>query len=307
MNKNFTFYIIAFISIFCVCNSEPYSLADSSYKLNEFSADTPQGIYPPSMVFRQSKKIKDPSLTDTMDSDYELPYNLTAKTRIVGLDSLGILFQNTSLSNSGGGWLGEAVLLLNTKGVSNIMVEWIGRTITVGERDYAVSLMYKTTTDSKYLPLGSTYINSTKENDFLLMPPVKLPISAENQDSLFLIWKYYYIGSKEGTRSGIAIDDINVSSQPLSVPISTENNIIILPNPVKEKLNISFNANYPANAKIFFYNINGEEIFADNIIIIDEVTEYSLELDKLGQNHSVIFVKIFNEKFVINEKIIILH
>jgi len=307
MKKKLTSYILAFISILSVCNSEPYSLADSNYILNGFLADTPQGTYPPSMVFRQSKKIKDPSLTDTMDSNYELPYNLTAKTRIVGLDSLGILFQNTSLANSGGGWLGEAVLLLNTQGVSNIMVEWIGRTITVGERDYAVSLMYKTATEKNYLPLGSTYINSISENDFLLMPPVKLPISAENQDSLFLIWKYYYIGSKDGSRSGIAIDDIKVSSQPSSIPISAQKNAIFSPNPAKEQLNISFNANYPSNAKIIFYNINGEEIFADNINIIEEVTEYSIELDKLGQNHSVIFVKIFNEKFVINEKIIILH
>lgn len=287
---------------------EPFSLEPHNYELREFSSETKAGDYPISMIFHQIK-VKDPALKTKMTSDWVLSYNLTSKSRIVALDTLGILFQNTSQQNlPDGAFLGEAVLALDTYNCCDVKVQWTGRTISAAERDYALTLQYKIGDIGDYKDLGSTYYSSETSGDFIKMPQVSLPDEVKNLPIIYLRWKYHYLGSEEGERSGLAIDDIIVSATIYcAVKEKETHNIKISPNPTNGKFIINYFADKAEEIDIKIYSMNGKLIYTQNIFVTLGENIFPIRMNNNNFSNGEYILKISNnDDLNISEKVIII-
>lgn len=73
----------------------PHALADSPFVFSEWSHLEPVGTYPDYVIFEQTS-TNDPALSVEMDSFWTLPYNLSNRSRINGLDADGIDFRTVT-------------------------------------------------------------------------------------------------------------------------------------------------------------------------------------------------------------------
>ncbi|RME94028.1 MAG: hypothetical protein D6766_06910, partial [Verrucomicrobia bacterium] len=208
----------------------PHPLWRGDYRLEAFSEDTPAGVYPPSAEFRQTAQ-RDPTLEVEMESLWALPYDLDSRSRIVGLDERGIGFINTSnpQEDPGAGYVGELRLALQTSGMTNITVQWLGGTIEPNRRPYAIRLQYRLgdtgpfrdVLDPNGLPVE--YVRSPVAGDYVRFGPLTLPAETADQPLVQLRWKYYYLpGGESGPRAFLRLDDIHVTGRPLRPPLSLE-------------------------------------------------------------------------------------
>jgi hypothetical protein len=197
-----------------------HPLGSQPYVLTNWDAAAPPGSYPPFMLFYQiTNSAGDPGLTDEMDSLWTLPYNLTNRSRINGLGAGGVAFINTdnTQSNPGAGYVGAAVLGLNTVGAGNVRVAWTGGTVTPNTRVYGIRLQYciggGAFTD--VLDAQSNvveYIRSANAGDSTVFGPVTLPAATTNQPYVGLRWKYYYISGTNNARAQLSLGNIQVTS-----------------------------------------------------------------------------------------------
>lgn len=207
---------------------DAWVLANGNYNFSEWAASSPAGTFPPYMSFRWASGV-DPGITTEMEGDWTLGYDSTSKTRINGLGSDGISFINTSSKQTGAGYLGEAVLSLNTVNMTNIFVSWIGGFIDLAgtsSRDYRIRMQYRIgstgTFNDVYDNYGnlieyqypayinaSDYANVPVNNQYFI---TKLPFQAENQSYIEIRWKYYqFAANSGGNRPRMRLDDISVS------------------------------------------------------------------------------------------------
>ncbi len=201
----------------------PFALWQGEYRFDALPAATPPGTYPPAMVFLQSP-TRDPDLTATFETPWTLPYNLTSRSRLNGLDGRGLSFLNTGNAQDapGAGYLGTALLALNTEGVQRVQVTWTGGTVTPNSRPNALRLQYRVgdtgpftdVTDAEGRPVE--YRRSEVPGDFAVLGPVELPPAAANQPLVHLRWVYYRTGEgpDSGPRAELRLDDIRVHGQP---------------------------------------------------------------------------------------------
>lgn len=204
-----------------------FNFIDLHYTLNEWSADAAAGTYPQHMIFNTSSK-RDPVLTDTMDGDWNLAYNLTSDSRILGLGEEGICFANTSNAATGGGYLGAVVMALKipyiTEGsiiLNYIDISWVGKTIDTASRHYGIALQYSLDSGKTYTDLDDPYLQQSlpgeSENMFS-----SLVINNDGEKYVLLRWKYFYNDGESGKRSRLAIDDIELTCK--SDPLGAEDN-----------------------------------------------------------------------------------
>lgn len=196
----------------------PHHLRSSSYSFTTWADSEPAGTYPVNMIFQQTA-IADPGLATEMDAYWTLPYNYTSKSRLNGLGTDGFSFINTSSVQDvpGAGYLGTAVLGLDTTGQQNIQVTWTGGTVVVNSRVYAIRLQYRVgetgpfvdVLDGNNLPVE--YVVNPMVGHSAVIGPVVLPAAAENQPYIQLRWKYYYLSGDSGARPQLRVDDILVA------------------------------------------------------------------------------------------------
>lgn len=200
-----------------------HPLATGPYLWGEWNAAAAAGSYPIAMKWFQTD-VKDPVLDTPMETLWSLGYNFTSRSRITGLGTNGISFVNTSNAQAimGAGYVGSAVLALNTTGCQNIQVSWTGGTVSPGSRDYGIRLQYRTpaslsffdVTDSNGTPVE--YLRNPLAGHAAVIGPVRLPTAAENQDLVELRWKYYYRSGTSGDRPELRLDNIQVTSGSLT-------------------------------------------------------------------------------------------
>ncbi len=135
-----------------------FSTGSGAYTLPAWDATTPAGTYPPNMVFHRFG-VQSPTALEEPTGDWVCGYNLPSRPRVLGKDSLGFSFLNTSSAQyddcvSGGNalstFVGEAVLGLETTNATAVQVRWTGRmwsnlTYQAGqqERVYAIGLQWR--------------------------------------------------------------------------------------------------------------------------------------------------------------------
>ena len=199
---------------------EPHDLSAGPYVFDHWDSESPAGTWPDHMVFEQTA-TGDPDLTTPMDGHWQLPYNLTSRSRIKGLGSRGVSFINTANAQdvSGAGYLGAALLLLDTREVDDVFVQWTHETVTPNERIYGMRLQYRRNgagafadvLDDDGAPLE--YVSDSTAGHTAFFGPVRLPEDAVGEPHLELRWKYYHIAGGSGPRAEIRLDDIRVSGE----------------------------------------------------------------------------------------------
>lgn len=192
------------------------------YTMSSWAANSPAGSAPPNLRFFQSDQ-QDPALATPMDLPWTLAYNLTSRSRINGLGAPGIGFINTSDPQpvAGAGFVGAAVLALDTRGTQDIRVRWTGGTVAPNDRDYGIRLQYRIGNTTSFLDVtgpGGTpveYLRSANAGHSSVIGPVSLPAAADNQPLVELRWKYYFRSGDSGARPQLRLDEIQVSAGPV--------------------------------------------------------------------------------------------
>jgi hypothetical protein len=197
----------------------PFDLARGPYVFTRWDASEPAGTYPPHMIFLQTptNAAPDPGRTTEFTNLWTLPYDRTNRCRILGLGQEGFAFLNTSDPQAdGGGYLGAAVLGLNTLGRTNLQVTWRGGTVVPNSRDYAVRLQYRVGQTNAFADLLDAqgqpveYVRHPVAGHAQTVGPVRLPAALHNQPYAQLRWKYYWLGGTDGPRAELRVDDITV-------------------------------------------------------------------------------------------------
>lgn len=197
----------------------PHDLSSGPYRLMGWDREAAAGSYPAHMIFEQTKQ-KDPLLGTPMEGYWTLPYNLDSRSRINGLGEEGISFVNTGKTQDHpeAGFVGAAVLGLNTLGQENIDIAWTGGTVTPNRRPYALRLQYRVGRDAAFTDVltdageAVEYVWHPEAGHQQHFDPVRLPLEAENVPYIQLRWKYYYLEGGSGPRARLRLDDIAVSS-----------------------------------------------------------------------------------------------
>jgi hypothetical protein len=198
----------------------PHNLATGPYLFTSWSTNAAAGAYPPGMLFTQTSTngLPDPALSVEFTNWWAMPYDRASRSRINALGDDGIAFLNTSDPQfDGGGYVGAAVLALNTLGRTNVLVTWRGGTVEPNPRAYAIRLQYRVGATNPFTDLLDAqaqpveYARNALRGHTAALGPVALPPECINQPYVQLRWKYYWVSGASGSRDQLRLDDIVVS------------------------------------------------------------------------------------------------
>lgn len=196
---------------------KPWPLGAQPYVWDHWDLSSPAGSYPPSMAFQQSSTL-DPTLADGFTNRWKLAYNLASRSRLIGLGDEGLGFINTSEAQTdGGGYVGAAVLALNTLGVNQAQVQFTAGTVLTNTRECAISLQYRAGNSGAFANLVDgagkpvSYQRNRTDGHSAVLGPVALPGILLNRPYVQLRWVYHYISGNSGPRAELRLDDILVA------------------------------------------------------------------------------------------------
>ncbi|NCD23337.1 MAG: hypothetical protein EOL90_10425, partial [Spartobacteria bacterium] len=205
-------------------------LANGAFSFGEWDPELPEKTYPEHMLFLQSGQ-SDPALDVPLlhpyfiaHDDYHaddadkigFPYKLTGRTRLNGLGTNGLAFINTGRDNRD---LGGALLALDTRGVTNVPVTWLGSTVLANARIYAIRLQYRVGRTNEFADVLDgggqpiEYVRNDITGHAQAMGPVQLPEAALGQEYVQLLWRYYWISGTSDARAQLRLDDVRVANR----------------------------------------------------------------------------------------------
>ncbi len=210
-------------SLLRVALPHPHPLAEGPYHLAAWPASSPAGSYPEHMMFYQTP-LQDPPLEAPTPDPWRHAYNLGNRSRINGLGTDGFSFINTgSAQDVGGGFLGSAVLALDTTGITEtIQLFFTAGTVTPNNRVQAVRLQYRIGQSGAFHDLpgpgGSAveYVSQPQSGHSEFFGPVELPAEAADQPVVELRWKYHHVSGDSGPRAEIRVSGIFVAAGDLA-------------------------------------------------------------------------------------------
>ena len=219
-----TFYVLV--------NPTAHVLANAAYTFGEWETNEPAFSYPTNMLFLQSAK-NDPGLNDellyaymipaadaALPEDAEYPYAASSRTRINGLGTNGIAFINTGRGRDVGG----ALVALDTRGVAEAPVTWLGGTVLPNKRIYAIRLQYRVGATGAFTDVLDDngqpveYLRSETVDHSATLGPVSLPAAALEQEYMQVLWRYYYQTEGSGARAQLRLDDLMIANGPPPLP-----------------------------------------------------------------------------------------
>lgn len=233
------------IKVFRHITPAVHDLFCNDYTFTEWPHDAVQGSYPQNMVFYQITDVLDPKLEDEVDLPYTLSYNREMRSRINGLGSDGISFINTSnpQEDPGSGFLGAALVAVNTKGLNRIQVDFTAGTITSNDREYRLALQYRIGNSGAFKDIHDKngnkieYVRNSSGHE-QVFGGILLPAEASGQEEVQVRWKYYHVETGvSGPRAEIRLDNITISGQP-EITL-TENDQLCYGMPLNESLKIA--------------------------------------------------------------------
>ncbi|MCC5876456.1 MAG: CotH kinase family protein [Candidatus Sumerlaeia bacterium] len=197
----------------------PAILSEGVYTLDLFDPETQAGTYPDHTIFLQTDH-QDPMLNDPLTEPYTIAYNLESRSRIAGLDGLGIGMINTSNpQEDGGGYLGGVVLALNTMDTKRVEVSFEAGTVLPNSRPYAIRLRGRSGIDGEWFDLQDNngdaveYVRNANAGHTQHFGPIDLPDELINEPYIQLKWRYHALETTEsGPRAFLRINDIAVKA-----------------------------------------------------------------------------------------------
>lgn len=224
-----TQYVSVTGKTFASTNPAAHVMSSGSYSFNQWDSTSAAGTYPANMIFHVSDDINANNTLLPLAGDWTCLYDLTARPRFVGLDTMGIAFINTgspqyntcdSLSGTSLNiFTGAAVLALNTVGVANLVLDFnaglIAQDTSTPARVYDLRLQYRLDSLSTFSEMSPEvyYSSAAKVNGDLEHFNLSLPSSFNNLPYLQLRWLYHAenISGATGTRPELRLDNVNVS------------------------------------------------------------------------------------------------
>jgi hypothetical protein len=196
---------------------QPVRLAQESFALQTFDSATPPGTYPDHMVFLQST-VQDPTLAHPMEEPWTLAYNLDNRSRLLGLGSDGIGFINTgNPQEEGGGYVGAAVVALDTVGCTRVELTFLAGTVLPNSRPYALRLQARPEPDAPWFDLLDAagnpieYASHPTPGHTQAFGPIALPASLLGRPYAQLRWRYHALPTTAtGPRAFLRLDDITL-------------------------------------------------------------------------------------------------
>ncbi len=195
-----------------------WPLADGPYLFERWAASEPAGSYPPHMRFQQTP-VAEPVADAAFDDPWTLPYDRPSRSRVLGLGEEGVGFLNTSDSQlDGGGYVGAAVLGLNTLGVTQAQIQFTAGTVLTNSRSYALRLQYRIGnsgaftdwTDSLGRPIS--YERAERQGHARVLGPYTLPAVLLNRPYVQIRWVYHHVSGVSGPRAELRLDDVLVAA-----------------------------------------------------------------------------------------------
>ena len=256
----------------------PFDLSTDDYRMPDWPADAEAGTYPESMAFYHMDEL-DPTIDASPVAPTTGAYNLESRTRIVGLGEEGIAFINTGNEEGNPGYpgrrLGAAVLALDTRDRTDIVVNWTAGTVTPNVRKYALRLQYRLGDDGPLLDLLDAegnpieYVGGDEAGHSAAFGPILLPPDLEDKPYVQLWWRYYFTGRREegdgGARDMLRLSDISVSSRttvnadPPEARLTTRL-LPAYPNPLSSRVTIPIELSDHTHASITIYDMLGRTV-----------------------------------------------
>jgi hypothetical protein len=201
-----------------------FTFDEGDFYFGSWSAGEAEFSYPEHMLFLQSD-MTDPEVDSPLLYPYHVPhddyhgddldrlgfpYSLGRRTRINALGDQGISFINTGRDRD----LGGALLAIRTTGMSNLQMEWLGATILLNSRNYALRLQYRPghTGDFEDLLMNGepmVYVGG-QDGESRRFGPWSLPGHLLDQEYVQLLWRYHHVSGDSGPRSELRLDDITI-------------------------------------------------------------------------------------------------
>jgi len=316
-------------------NPIAYRLFDGEYSFTEWDSTQPEGEFPISAVFQQSR-TSDPGLTAPMMDPYFIPFNsetdneyhaddqdkigqvyaLTGRTRLEGLGEEGIAFINTGRNRD----LGAMVVALDTRGVHHISLDFSAATLDPGSRVYSLALQYRVGIAAEWhdvrQPDGSSvrYRRDSLMGEVTTFEAIQLPEAINDQPYVQLRWKYFYTGERltqeHGRRDRIRLDDIHIRGEQIT---SSENrttspntlNFQLSPNPAKEYFDIKLQAPWDGLFSVELFEINGRLIqnwMSQDSLLNESGYRFDMRNDILP---GIYLVRVTHQDFSIAKRLII--
>jgi hypothetical protein len=189
------FFVVCSTLSYAQTNPTPFNLnASGNFSFTSWSAASPTGSYPSNMIFHLLNAAN-PTVTAVAQSDLltGYTYSATSGTRIQGLGSEGVLFQNSTTANTGytANKLGETVLAIRTTGRTQIQLNWKAATRNNGGNVAAMRCQYRIGAAGTYQDFSpmSEYVSTTIGDSAMFS--VMLPAGLENQPLVQIRWIYY--------------------------------------------------------------------------------------------------------------------
>ena len=315
--------------LYGLASPDPFRLDEGDYHFSYWSPDEPNGQYPANMVFQQSSR-DDPGLTDEMTGLYLLtpedyhsddsgsigfPYQLTRRTRINGLGADGISMINTGQGRD----LGAAVLAIDTRGMQDVLIDWLGGTVQINNRMYAIQLQYRTGTDEAFRPLlhngePVTYVRTGPAGHTQRFSDIPLPADALGKAYVQLRWKYYFTGvvTGGGGRDELRIGDIFVrgtssatshrQEDEIPGPIRLHQNY---PNPFNPATQIRYSLKAPSEVHLDVYNAAGQRL-ARLVSGRQPAGDHTVMFDATGLSSGMYMYRLSAGGMVLNRSMLLL-
>ncbi len=225
---------------FAQTDPTPHNAWPTPFTFTNWDSTSPASTYPANMVFHTSA-TQDPVLATASTANYTGVYNGTSGTRMNGLGTNGFAWINTGTN----GFLGEALVGLDTTGRQNVLIDCVMGTNTVGAREYRVRMQYRIGNSGAWLDTTpvTEYTSNAVAGHSTTFTDVALPPAVNNQPVVQVRWKYYFIAGS-GTRPQLRVDDINITSDVLSgnVPPVVTNGVVSPPQSTTTAFNVSVDA-----------------------------------------------------------------
>lgn len=251
-----------------------FHLQNGNYIFSEWPNDTLAETYPQYMSFQVFQGDAYENMELPLANDWKCSYNLTSRSRIVGLNDWGIEFRNTAspqwdnCTNQGEEleqFPGVVNLLVNTENVDSALLQYYvmmyDQANTSNPRKYNLKLQYRTNINSlfKDFSLESQHPAYDVLNYDEHFMKIRLPDSLLGKEYLEFRWIYYdeEPGNGTGTRPTYRLDEIGIinlaliededeedNEPPIHIQELKKQEFIIYPNPVQAGKEIIFNEKF---------------------------------------------------------------
>jgi len=257
--------------------------AGAPYQFNAWPASARLGTYPPNATFLTTINA-DPNVWATTYNApnrrmavWLCPYNLSGRSRFIGLNDKGIQF---ILTSAGQNLLCNTILPadtinsrpfalnvnLDTRNLSSAAITYKVQLQQAGDgatpRQASLSLGYRLSILDTFrlVPQQETFSTSGRSNNDSAIYSLNIPQSLLDQPNLQLAWIYYLpeLAGASGSRPYVRLDDITITGTPLSVSKKNAFHFGLAPNPSQGAVKLT--DSYAGAKQITVYNLIGSKV-----------------------------------------------